>query len=122
MRVPGRGYDASVPLVALRNGLSIEAGTITAAAWLELKAGYRASGLTMACGQAGIPKTSSLGLQFFAHRPDADCQIHEGGPESPAHLSAESAVAQADRAADWTATIEHLADDRTWIADVMVER
>ena len=70
---------------------------MTSVEWAELKASYRASGLVMSCGQAGIPKTSSLGTQFFAHAPGSDCQAHEGGPESPEHLATKAAVARAAR-------------------------
>lgn len=111
-----------MPLVAIRNSETIEAPDVSPGNWLALKGGYRDSGLTMVCGQPAIPKTSPLGLQFFAHWPSTHCQLHEGGPETPAHLAAKSAVAAAARAAGWNATIEHLAADRSWIADVLAER
>src|SRR5690554_1968493 len=74
----------------------------------------------MACGQAGVPKTSRLGTQFFAHKPSVDCQLHEGGPESAAHLATKAAVARAAREIGWEAVIEFPAADRSWIADVLV--
>jgi hypothetical protein len=88
--------------------------------WSELKRNYRDSGLVMACGQDGVPKTSSNGTQFFAHKSGVDCQSHEGGPESPEHLATKAAVARAAREMDWDAVIEFPAADRSWIADVLV--
>lgn len=93
---------------------------MSAEAWSELKRSYRTSGLMMACGQPGVPKTSRLGTQFFAHASGADCQLHEGGPESPEHLATKAAVARAAREISWDAVIEYPAPDRTWIADVLV--
>lgn len=92
---------------------------MTAEDWARFRAGYRKHGLIMACGQPGIPKTSQRGLQFFAHKPGAEC-VHEGGPESPEHLATKAAVARAAREIGWEATIEYPAPDRSWIADVLV--
>lgn len=109
-----------MPLAALFQNERIESWGMTSVEWAELKASYRASGLVMSCGQAGIPKTSSLGTQFFAHAPGSDCQAHEGGPESPEHLATKAAVARAAREIGWEAVIEFPAADRSWIADVLV--
>ena len=109
-----------MPLAALFRNERIESWGMTSVEWAELKASYRASGLVMSCGQAGIPKTSSLGTQFFAHAPGSDCQAHEGGPESPEHLATKAAVARAAREIGWEAVIEFPAADRSWIADVLV--
>lgn len=111
-----------MPLVAFLGDRRLEAPELASAEWLELKGQYRAAGLSMICGQPGIPKTSPNGLQFFAHHPASNCQLHEGGRESPEHLSAKAAVAKAARAAGWIATIEHPAPDRSWIADVLAEK
>ncbi len=89
--------------------------------WSALKSSYRTTGLTMSCGQPGVPKTSSLGLQFFAHKLKADCQLHEGG-ETPEHLRAKAIVAEVARELGWKSTVEFMGPDREWIADVLLER
>lgn len=89
-------------------------------AWQKLKGTYRAAGLAMACGQPAIPKTSRLGLQFFAHTSGAECPLHTTGPETPEHLEVKAAVARAARSLGWEAAMEFPAADRSWIADVMV--
>ena len=110
-----------MPLVAVRQGERLEAHTFDDTAWVDLKATYRTTGLVMACGNPGYPKTSPRGMKFFSHFPNTDCQAHESGPETPEHLAAKAAIADAARAHGWTATIEYPADDRSWIADVLVE-
>jgi len=109
-----------MPLAALFQDERIESWSMTPDEWAELKRAYRSTGLVMACGQAGVPKTSSLGTQFFAHKSGSDCQLHEGGPESREHLATKAAVAQAAREIGWEAVIEFAAADRSWIADVLV--
>lgn len=111
-----------MPLVALHDGQRLESWLMSASEWAGLKAGYRVTGLTMSCGRPGYPKTSPLGLQFFSHTAGSDCELHEGGPESPEHLAAEAAIAYAARAVGWKATVEFANTDRTWIADVLVEK
>lgn len=100
----------------------VESWVLTAEAWAELKASYRTAGLLMTCGQPGVPKTSALGTQFFAHKPGIDCGAHEGGPETAEHLRAKAIIAETARALDWEATVEYPADDRSWIADVLVKK
>jgi len=109
-----------MPLSALYLGERIESCNMTTGEWAELKRNYRTSGLVMACGQAGVPKTSTLGTQFFAHKSNTDCRLHEGGPESTEHLATKAAVARAAREIGWDAVIEFPAADRAWIADVLV--
>lgn len=111
-----------MPLVATVAGRRLEAWAITADEWTALKSSYRQLELTMTCGQGGVPKTSPRGKQFFAHKPNAHCQLHDGGPETPEHLAAKAVIAAAARAAGWSATVEYAAPDRSWIADVLVER
>ena len=110
-----------MPLVAHLGARRIEAPDVSAGDWLELKASYRQTGLVLVCGHSGFPKTSQLGTQYFSHFSNSECQAFEGGRESPEHLAAKAAVAKAARAAGWTATIEHPAPDRSWIADVLIE-
>lgn len=75
----------------------------------------------MSCGESGVPVTRGA-TQFFRHKPSTDCQLHEGGPESPEHLRAKAVVADTARELGWTATVEYPAPDRSWIADVLIEK
>ncbi|MGE8569637.1 MAG: hypothetical protein ACN6PV_24450 [Achromobacter sp.] len=62
-----------------------------------------------------VPKTSPLGLQFFAHA-SGTCGA---APESIWHHAAKEAVAAAARSLGYRATIEQLGNG--WTADVLVE-
>lgn len=95
-----------MPLVAVLDGERLESFRLTADEWASLRATYRGRELLMTCGSAGIPKTSSRGMRFFAHRPKADCAIHVGAPESAEHLQTKALLAEAARRAGWTATVE----------------
>ncbi|HEX9089035.1 MAG TPA: competence protein CoiA family protein [Arthrobacter sp.] len=111
-----------MPLTATRNGERLESPFINQSGWVELKKTYRLDGLLMSCGQDGVPKTSSRGLQYFAHKAKSDCIGHVGGSESPQHLEAKAIIAAAVRAAaGWAAHIEFVSFDRSWIADVLAE-
>lgn len=110
-----------MPLTATHNGERLESPFISQAGWVELKKSYRADTLLMSCGQQGVPKTSSRGLQYFAHKTTADCSGHVGGLESPQHLEAKAIIAAAVREAGWAAHIEFASPDRDWIADVLAE-
>lgn len=111
-----------MPVVAYSNGERHESVNLSPDAWTRLKVRYRETGLTMTCGQPGVPKTSPRGMQFFAHKAGANCALHESGPETPEHLTAKAILAETARRLGWTATIEYPAPDRSWIADVLVER
>ena len=50
-----------------------------------------------------LPKVSSLGTRFFAHRSRGACQT---APESPEHLKAKFVIAQSARAVGWRASTE----------------
>lgn len=111
-----------MPLTATVADRRVEAWTLCEAEWIKLKREYRKLGCQMSCGQPGYPKTSPLRTQYFAHLPNTDCGLHEGGPEGPEHLRAKAILAETARAAGWTATVEYPAQDRSWIADVLIER
>lgn len=118
--VGGSQDNHVMPLIAFRAGERLESWSMTAEAWLDLKRSYRTAGLTMSCGEEAVPKTSTIGTQFFAHKSGTDCRRYEGGPESREHIAAKIAVAEAARSIDWDAIIEAAAPDRSWIADVLV--
>ena len=111
-----------MPLVAVSEDRRLLSTELTDDAWAELRATYRQAQLRMTCGQPAIPKTSKNGLRFFAHHPGGDCGLHLSGPESAEHQNAKMALAAAAERAGWAATIEAVAPDRTWIADVLIER
>lgn len=111
-----------MPLVAHLNGSRTEAHQHSASEWAVLKSVYKQRTLTMTCGQPGVPKTSKLGFQYFAHKPGADCTIHAGGPESPEHLALKAALEAAVEACGWTANLEYAGPQRSWIADVLAEK
>jgi competence protein CoiA len=111
-----------MPLVAIVDGQRVEAPTLDAEAWEQLRAAVKKTGLELVCGQAGYMRTSKLGLQHFVHNTAA-CELHAAsGPESQEHLASKAALAAAARAAGWKATIEFVGPDREWIADVLIER
>lgn len=107
-----------MPLVAHLNGSRTEAHQLSADEWAILKSVYKQRTLTMTCGQLGVPKTSKLGFQYFAHKPGADCTLHAGGPESAEHLALKAAV----EGCGWTAALEYAGPQRGWIADVLAEK
>lgn len=112
-----------MPLVAVLADTRVEAWTLDDVGWADLKRRYRSGeSLTMVCGRPGVPKRSSRGLRFFAHKPGEDCGIHATAPESAEHHETKRLVAEAARAAGWTATVEAPGADRSWIADVLLER
>jgi competence protein CoiA len=71
------------------------------------------------CSSPAIPKVSSLGTHFFAHKSRAGCQT---GPESPEHLQAKFIIAESAETAGWRASTEESGidpDGNPWIADVI---
>jgi len=74
------------------------------------------------CDSAVILKTSSLGLQFFAHHRRGDCI---SGPETADHLAIKALIADSAETAGWKAETEHpgqTPDGERWIADVLCSR
>jgi hypothetical protein len=108
-----------MPLVGIMAGDRIVSTSLDQESWSDLRQRYRGGeSILMSCGQPGLPKVSSRGLQYFAHKAGVDCQLHEGG-ETPEHLELKSILADAARAAGWEAIIEYPSPEREWIADVM---
>ncbi|WP_417562910.1 competence protein CoiA [Microbacterium sp.] len=110
-------------MIALLDGTRVNALDVDEARWGSMRAEYRLGRLTMVCGRRAIPKRSKLGLRFFAHAPgETECGLHESGPETLEHQRAKQILARAAEQAGWKATIECVAPDRSWIADVLLER
>lgn len=107
-----------MPLLAQRaDGAVFHAWAMPPAAWRELKAGYRDRGLTApCCGAAVVPVRSPTGWQFFRHKPGTGCEARE----SLAHIVCKSVMARAADRLGLEVTTEARADDRTWVADVLV--
>lgn len=101
----------------------IRAYEMTRDAWTSLKETYRGLGIrTPCCESAAIPKTSSLGTQFFAHARRNGCS---SAPETKEHLLAKSVIAQAAVAAGWDACTESRGSTPSgeeWIADVLATK
>lgn len=111
-----------MPLAAVFKGTRVLAHELSGSEWLELKAVYKRSDLVMSCGEPAVPRTSKLKRQFFAHKAGAVCHWHKITAESPQHLEAKQVINRVACADGWTSTIEHRAEDGTWIADVFAER
>lgn len=108
-----------MPLVAVWGSERVEAWRLDDDSWASLRATYRERGLVMACGEPGGP-VERAGTRYFRHK--AACDVHEGGQESPEHLTTKVLVADVAREHGWDAIVEAPAPDRSWIADVMVSR
>ncbi|AMM31617.1 hypothetical protein SA2016_0931 [Sinomonas atrocyanea] len=108
-----------MPLAAVLSEERVDASQLDDGAWEALRQRYKAGEtLLMPCGQPGVPRRSKLGLKHFAHKPGQNCPLH--WDETQEHLELKALLAKAARAAGWEATLEFAADDRSWIADVLV--
>lgn len=108
-----------MPLVATVDGVRVESVFVDAERWQQIR---EMKGKTvMSCGSSGHPRTSTLGMPFFAHNPGSHCGLHPGG-ESEVHLRTKAIIAKVARECGYTATLEHPAEDRSWIADVLIEK
>lgn len=116
-----------MPLTALDSDSNLlDITTITEDAWSSLRrARPRAILSCRGCGWRVHPKDSSRSLHFFAHNPThppderPDCKWIG---ETPEHLRLKRHLAEAARAAGWTAEIEALpgpGDVGRWRADVL---
>lgn len=113
-----------MPLRSSRNGTSIFAFEFDEEAWRKLVEQNRAERcLSMACcGADAVPKRSSLGTKFFAHKSRGHCST---APESKEHLLAKDTIARAALGAGWTVQTEAAGscdDGASWIADVLCMR
>lgn len=110
-----------MPLSAMWGSQRIESWRMPDNEWTAMKSSYRSVGLLLSCGQVGVPVERD-GTRFFRHKPKTECGLHEGGPETPEHLQLKALVADVATELGWTATVEAPAADRSWIADVLLER
>jgi hypothetical protein len=105
-------------------GESVYAFDLAEEGWRELAATARANKgwLRMhCCGTAAVMKRSKLGLQFFAHAPQAECQT---APETVHHLELKRLAVMAARRAGWQAEPEVRGGEgsNAWIADVLATK
>ncbi len=112
-----------MPLACLNNGDLLTSFSLTDDQWVAIKASYRGMNLSLrCCSSPAIPKVSSLGTRFFAHKSRAGCQT---APESPEHLQAKFIIAESAKAAGWQASTEESGidpDGNSWIVDVLCTR
>ncbi|WIB65290.1 hypothetical protein [Curtobacterium sp. MCBD17_040] len=109
-----------MPLVATLGLERVEAWRLGDEAWADLRRRWRSEGLVMSCGQPGGPVELENGTRFFRHF--SKCDAHEGGVESPEHLSTKALVAEVAAECGWTAQVEAPSADRSWIADVLLTK
>lgn len=106
-----------MPLVAERNGVRVNALEIGPDEWRSLRG---STDLVMPeCGARAVPKTSSLGNQFFAHYASSGClRVHS--PESAGHLLLKKIITESVNSTNgWTAQPEVRHPEGRWVADVM---
>ncbi|WP_160321104.1 hypothetical protein [Paracidovorax citrulli] len=95
----------------------VYADHLSAEEWRTLQTSYRVGELVMPCCEASaIPKTSPLGLQFFAHA-SGECGT---APMTAWHRDAQAAVMDAANSLGLRAERE-FSVDREWIADVWID-
>lgn len=104
-----------MPLVALIDDHRVVAPLLDDVAWAEVKS----SVLVLPCDARAVPKQNKYGTRYFAHWPGSHCEV-EHKPESAEHLRVKEIIVKAAISAGWWAEPEVPADDRSWIADVLV--
>lgn len=108
-----------MPLRAILDGQPTSAYELDSVAWNALKGSYKGSCLVMpCCPRQAIPKTSKLGVQYFAHARRGDCT---SAPESEDHLLLKSLIAQVALQQGWQVTTEYAGSTPSgepWVADV----
>lgn len=102
--------------LAIHNGFEIHAHTFDATEWYALQSTYKMGEIVMpCCNSPAVPKTSSNGLQFFAHH-NGECTT---APETIWHSSTKQAVANALSTLGVNAELEVSSENkRRWQADV----
>ena len=105
-------------------GKAIEAHACTQEEWIALRGQTRIHRhLMMPCCKAqAIPKTSKLGIRFFAHKARVNCLWK---PETEVHRCIKGLALEAARRAGWNAQTEvsgHTPDGERWTADVLARK
>jgi hypothetical protein len=110
-----------MPLIAILDGLRVDALEHSAESWGELKQSEDIKRMVMPlCEIRAIAKTRGS-TQFFAHHRVIDCKVDHGG-ESPQHLAMKTALRDRINAVDgWHALVEFPHPSREWIIDVLAE-
>lgn len=95
-------------------------------AWIALKEDTESSFTMSCCGRDATLKTSRLGTQFFAHKPDKNKVAECGGAsESPEHTHLKYIVSRELYLQGWCVEIEKRGiseDGEAWIADIYAEK
>lgn len=110
-----------VPLIAMLDGVRVEALEHSAESWAELKRSEEIKRMVMPlCEIRAIAKTRGC-TRFFPHYRVLDCEVDHGG-ESPQHLAMKTALRDRINAVDgWHALVEYPHPSRNWIIDVLAE-
>ncbi len=112
-----------MPLRCKLNGKEIHSFNLSKEEWVELKKNYRSEELrTFFCNSRCIPKTSSLGTQFFSHFKRLNCN---SAHESKEHLLVKEITALVAQRNGWVIKTEYggtNCNGERWIADVYCEK
>lgn len=110
-----------MPLIAMLDGVRVDASTHSPESWAELKQSDEVKRMVMPlCEIRAIAKARGT-TQFFAHHRIVDCKVDHGG-ESPQHLAMKTALRDRINAVDgWHAFVEYPHPSREWIIDVLAE-
>jgi hypothetical protein len=119
-RAAGTQEAKAMPLSCLSGSKLLASFQLSDIEWYGVKANYRNMHLSMrCCSRSAIPKVSSLGTRFFAHKSRAGCAT---APESAEHLKAKFVIAESARTLGWQVFTEESGTDpdgNPWIADVL---
>lgn len=113
-----------MPLSATLHGHRVISTQLTDAEWETLRQESKASHGCLLMGYSGYPcygRTSKLGLRHFAHRRGAPDDLPPWA-ETAEHLLSKALVVAAAERLGWEVRTEVPSEDRSWIADTLVEK
>ncbi|TEW54302.1 hypothetical protein E2R68_08490 [Psychromonas sp. RZ22] len=112
-----------MPLRAILDDVEIQSFNLDIEEWNLLKDTYKDKSLLMpCCPRKAIPKTSKLGMKYFAHSRRGDCT---SAPETQEHLYLKFLVAKLAQQYEWDVTTEYAGstpDGEKWVADVFCKK
>jgi hypothetical protein len=113
-----------MPLSATLHGQRVISTQLTDDEWENLRQESKDNHDSLLMGYSGYPcygRTSKLGLRHFAHRRGAPDDLPPW-KESAEHLLTKSLIVVAAESLGWKARTEVPSEDRSWIADTLVEK
>lgn len=110
-----------MPLIAMLEGVRVDASAHTPESWTELKQSPAAKRMVMPlCEIQAVAKTRGS-TRFFAHLELTGCKV-DHGEESAQHRAMKAALRDRIDAVDgWHAFVEFPHPSREWIVDVLAE-